>query len=459
MKFPCPKCDQSLEISEDFLGTDFPCPSCGHSMHVEPTSEKSRESDEKMTDFSCVHCEEVIRTSSTLADTEIDCPHCGERTGLYFDKEDGEDYDPYEKEETSSSHDEVKKPASKKKEKRDVPNHAFGHRQIISLVGCMFLVVGVFAPIAKFPALGSINYFAADGLFVFCFAIIALIAMLVRKEGLQLVMGLISLGFLSFSLSGYFTAKRNLNSENTSDVAQILSNFLTLDWGWGLLIAGCALIITPTFIKAKPSDTGEEFFVLSKPWRVSTVSISGIYGLLIMGSIFFGLLDFVAPNFEYLGRATLSDNAAKQYSYSKNTDPIDDTITRMLTISPKGEKNGIFTNTSTLIIRHSENNSPEFDVYFNLGSLKHVDFKNYSNRVNVTIRIDKEKSRTLRWVMSTDRRAVFYDDKRVSFIARLLNAKQLVLRVSRDSETDVTAIFDLNGMGEAIKPMNKFIVE
>ena len=447
MKFPCPNCEQNLEIGDDLVDTSFPCPSCGKSIHIE-VQEETDSSVDDYTDFSCAHCDGIIRTAKSMEGSEINCPHCSEITFLNMDEDIEEEFDPYKKEETDTPIEEVVSP--KKKEKRIIPNYAFGYRQIIGLVGGIILFIGVFLPVAKIPILGTVNLFMSglgNGVFIFFFAIISLIATLFKKEGLQMIMGLLSLGILTFTLGGFLSAM-SLMRKSQSDISQIASNFITIDWGWALLVVSCGMLIVPAFMKAKPTDGGEEFFVLSKPWRISAISISSIYGLVIIASIFFGVLDFA--KFQFGDTATNQSTATKPekkkgWEYSSSTSPIDDSKGHILRLEANEKTaTGIFGNTPTLIIRHKEG---ETEVYINIGSYLG------SDEISVVHRLDNNPPRTWDWGLSSDSKAIFYPSNERPFILQMLKAKRLVIRLTPFGESPITSTFNLTGLDEALNPM------
>ena len=445
MKFPCPNCEQNLEIGDDLVGSSFPCPSCGKSIHIE-VQEEGDLSEDEYADFSCAHCDGIIRTSKSADGTEINCPHCDEITVLALGDELEEEYDPFKAKETEAPIEELK---PKKKEKRVIPEYAFGHRQIIGLVGGIILFIGVFLPIAKIPIVGTINLFmggVGNGIFIFFFAIISLLATIFKKERLQMLMGLLSLGILTFSFGAYLSHISTMRTSQ-SDFSQIAANFITLEWGWAILVVSCGMLIVPAFIKAKPTDGGEEFFVLSKPWRISAIAISSIYGLLIIASMFVGIFDFA----KFAKLQNVENNSiqevkkAKGWEYNSSISPIDDSVTHVLRLEANEKiEGGIFGHTPVLIIRHKEN---ETEVYINISSYLGSESK------SVIHRLDDRDPITMTWGVSTDSKAIFYPQNDKVFILEMKKAKRLVIRLQPFGESPITSVFNLTGLEEAIKPM------
>lgn len=135
-------------------------------------------------------------------------------------------------------------------------------KQLLGLIGSIVLFVGVFTPILRIPLMGNINYFRngeGDGTIVLILALISLVLALIKKyEGLWFT-GIGSLGIILFTfvnlLSKISQAKEGMESESVDspffDLADIVMQSIQLQWGWPLLIIGCALIIASAAIKDK----------------------------------------------------------------------------------------------------------------------------------------------------------------------------------------------------------------
>ena len=110
----------------------------------------------------------------------------------------------------------------------------------LGLVGSVLLIVGVFLPLVSAPSLGSINYFrngSGDGVIVLGFGVISIVlAITGRYRGLWLP-GLGSLLLLIYTFYGF----RKLIGETSKETMKLLSP--ELQWGWGVLLAGAALIM------------------------------------------------------------------------------------------------------------------------------------------------------------------------------------------------------------------------
>ena len=71
------------------------------------------------------------------------------------------------------------------------------------------------------------------------------------------------------------------------------------------------------------------------------------------------------------------------------------------------------------------------------------------------IRLDKQKSKTRSWSISTDNKAVFVRGSDISFAKELMKHDKLLTQVTPYGESPVMATFDIRGLTEAIKPLRK----
>ncbi|WP_226102649.1 type VI secretion system-associated protein TagO [Dickeya oryzae] len=70
-------------------------------------------------------------------------------------------------------------------------------------------------------------------------------------------------------------------------------------------------------------------------------------------------------------------------------------------------------------------------------------------------RLDKQKAVTMPWTISTNTKAVFYRGQNVDFIKKLSNSNNLFVQITPYGENSVSTTFDLKGLSEAIKPLQK----
>jgi LysM repeat protein len=117
--------------------------------------------------------------------------------------------------------------------------------------------VGVFAPIASAPLIGSVNYFGVanrDGVLIFLLSIAALILSLKKKYKPLLAAGGLSLALLLLTLTRAVLGLRGTPS-----------NF-QVQWGWAILVIGSGLLI----LSAVRTDMGtvETFLFIGKVKRI-----------------------------------------------------------------------------------------------------------------------------------------------------------------------------------------------
>ncbi|MBM3300568.1 MAG: hypothetical protein FJY85_11495 [Deltaproteobacteria bacterium] len=155
------------------------------------------------------------------------------------------------------------------------------------MVGAVFLLIGVFAPIVSVPGLGSLNYFqvgsvtkglAVCGHMLVALAVISLGLVILGKQVWLWLPGLGSLVLFLYTYARYRGLTRDLSirvqyltSSLESGLAvqpgtaeppgvsgslgdQTLSrlpDLVRLDWGWGLLIVGATLLLTAAVLRTR----------------------------------------------------------------------------------------------------------------------------------------------------------------------------------------------------------------
>jgi len=77
------------------------------------------------------------------------------------------------------------------------------------------------------------------------------------------------------------------------------------------------------------------------------------------------------------------------------------------------------------------------------------------DEARVTFRVGGGESRTKTWSVSTDKTATFYPSDHVEFMKEIMAADRLVLQVTPYNESPITAVFDLAGLPNAIKPLRE----
>lgn len=125
------------------------------------------------------------------------------------------------------------------------------------------------------------------------------------------------------------------------------------------------------------------------------------------------------------------------------TNPIDDSKTVTLLLKADEGKNR-WGSPVAMLARCRSNETDLFIVWNDyLGS-----------EADVLSRVGTEKARTRRWSMSTDKKATFHPHP-IAFLKSMMEADSLVTQVTPYNESPVTAVFDIKGLNEAIKPLRE----
>lgn len=150
---------------------------------------------------------------------------------------------------------------------------------------------------------------------------------------------------------------------------------------------------------------------------------------------------------ESLGLApALSSGDKGKWIVDISTDPINDSKVVVLGLPPTSGTNSqgkpIY-----LVLRYK---SGKTEAYIQYGEyLGGEDF------IEVTWRIGTEQAKTGEWFLSTDGEATFYPYDDIAFIKKLLTVNRFVARLTPYNESPITAVFDLEGLKEAILPLRE----
>ncbi len=137
--------------------------------------------------------------------------------------------------------------------------------QLLGLLGSIFLIIGVFAPIVGVPIMGNMNYFQIgeiDAAIVLVLAVISVGLVLAKKyKGLWFT-GTGSLGVMIFTFINLKSKISEANADIDSELADNLFSGLgemalesvQLQWGLALLIVGAALIIASAAMKDETKE-------------------------------------------------------------------------------------------------------------------------------------------------------------------------------------------------------------
>ena len=130
-----------------------------------------------------------------------------------------------------------------------------------------------------------------------------------------------------------------------------------------------------------------------------------------------------------------------------DTNPLDDSRTVSL-INSSEEGRTSLGDAITLVLRCS---SGETEAYINWH-----DYLGNDDTVSVTSRIGSGDAKTSAWGNSTDNQGTFFRDGGTrQFIGSLMEADSFVARTTPYNESPVTAVWDLDGLAEAVMPLRE----
>ena len=145
--------------------------------------------------------------------------------------------------------------------------------------------------------------------------------------------------------------------------------------------------------------------------------------------------------------ATLKSKTIKgsgKWVVSSKTNPIDDSETITLLLQAD-EGKGMMGEPVSLIIRCK---SGEIELF--------ISWNRYlGSEAYVIYRVGSYEAQRDMWSLSSNSQASFYPNKPVLLIRSLLASDRFVAQVTPYSESPITAVFDIKGLGEAIKPLQK----
>ncbi len=132
-----------------------------------------------------------------------------------------------------------------------------------------------------------------------------------------------------------------------------------------------------------------------------------------------------------------------KWAVNVETNPIDDSKTVTLLLMADEGKNR-WGRPIAMLVRCRSNETDLFIAWNDyLGS-----------EADVLSRVGSDKARTRRWSMSTDKKATFHPQP-IAFLKSMMEADSLVTQVTPYNESPVTAVFDIKGLSEAIKPLRE----
>lgn len=134
-----------------------------------------------------------------------------------------------------------------------------------------------------------------------------------------------------------------------------------------------------------------------------------------------------------------------KWNVSIDTNPIDDSKTVTLNLVADSGKSSTFREPVILFIRCK---SLKTNVFIN--------WRDYlGNEARVLTRIGQEKAETRRWSLSTNSQATFFPINEIDYLKKLLVVDSFVAQVTPYNENPITAVFDIRGLDNAIKPLRE----
>jgi len=135
-----------------------------------------------------------------------------------------------------------------------------------------------------------------------------------------------------------------------------------------------------------------------------------------------------------------------KWSVRTEVSPIDDSTNVYLSLEAnEAVSSKLKTATPTLTLRCKEKKT---EAFINWGVYLGID------ETNVLVRLDGGKASQSSWSISTDYEATFVPGG-AGFIKRMMGHEKMLARVTPYSESSATVTFDIAGLSEAVKPLQK----
>lgn len=139
----------------------------------------------------------------------------------------------------------------------------------------------------------------------------------------------------------------------------------------------------------------------------------------------------------------LDKTAMGDWYVDKKINPVDDSQTVTMVLESKSGKSKWGRNVG-LVLRCSQDTT---DMYITWGEY-------LGSEAKVLTRIGSEKASTEYWSLSTDSKASFKRNP-IVLIKQMLGQSKFVAQVTPYNESPVTAIFDISGIDNAVKPLRE----
>lgn len=144
-----------------------------------------------------------------------------------------------------------------------------------------------------------------------------------------------------------------------------------------------------------------------------------------------------------------SGDSSGNWIVSTDRDPIDDSAVIVASLNAESGQ-GRLGGTVSIVARCASNTTEFYADWVNyLGDDSRSVYDEYKN---VEVRVGDNPAASERWSISTDKQATFAPAA-VPLLKRMANSDRLVLRTTPYNESPVTAVFDLTGIEEAIRPL------
>lgn len=120
--------------------------------------------------------------------------------------------------------------------------------KIQGVIGAAIMAVGGFCPLMRLPIIGNWNYFDIDTTLAITFyvlVVLALLGSLANKTGLIKTAGWAVMALVAISLVGiYFKVNDSFGFLHFKKLVSVASGMVKLKWGWFVILAGAAVLIS-----------------------------------------------------------------------------------------------------------------------------------------------------------------------------------------------------------------------
>lgn len=135
---------------------------------------------------------------------------------------------------------------------------------------------------------------------------------------------------------------------------------------------------------------------------------------------------------------------------SRSVNPLDDSATFVMSLA--SDTRARFGDTVRFIARCKSNKTEAYVVWHDyLGD----DSRSvYSSWKSVTLRLGRSPAQTMKWDLSTDKKATFYPEWAGNLLREMYVHDQMVVQTTPYNESPVTAVFDIRGMETGLRELS-----